>query len=158
MKTLANISAALVLLAASEAYAGELLVIVNDSNPVGAMIVSEVKKHFLKDKARWDFGQKVRPADSTYNGAARDAFLSNVLGMNALELVQMRAGVRPQDFLVGRRPWLQVQDLARERGEGLVDGVEALRPLRVSWRGVLAKTRIADESGARLRHVGVARR
>ena len=79
MKTLAKISGVLALLVAAQVNAGELVVIVNDSNPVSAMTVSEVRQHYLKGKARWDFGQKVRPADSTYDDAARNAFLARVL-------------------------------------------------------------------------------
>jgi hypothetical protein len=63
MKALAKICCVLAVLVISQAHAGELVVIVNDSNPITVMSRSEVKKHYLKDKERWEFGQKVRPAD-----------------------------------------------------------------------------------------------
>ena len=86
MKTLAKICGVLTLLVASLGHADELVIIVNDSNPVSSMTAAEVRKHFLKDTPRWDFGQKVRPADRTYNDAVRDAFLADVLGMTDIEI------------------------------------------------------------------------
>ena len=107
MKTLAKISGVLALLIAAQVNAGELVVIVNDSNPVSAMTASEVRQHYLKDKARWDFGQKVRPADSTYDDAARDAFLARVLNMTEIEIDRFWI---EQQYVKGGKPPASLDD------------------------------------------------
>ena len=86
MKTVTKICVVMTLLAASMSYAGELVIIVNTANPVDALTASEAKQYFLKNKARWPFGKKVRPSDYQDEKGMRDVFLSNVLAMNALEV------------------------------------------------------------------------
>ena len=86
MKTVVKIYVVAALLAASVSYAGELVIIVNAANPVDALTASEAKQYFLKNKARWAFGKKVRPSDYKDEKGMRDAFLTNVLAMNALEV------------------------------------------------------------------------
>lgn len=86
MKTAIKICYVTALLAASVSYAGELVIIVNAANPVDALTASEAKQYFLKNKARWPFGKKVRPSDYKDEKGMRDVFLSNVLAMNALEV------------------------------------------------------------------------
>ena len=107
MKTLAKICSVLAVLVMSQAHAGELVVIVNDSNPITVMSRSEVKKHYLKDKERWDFGQKVRPADCKYDDAVRNAFLSNVLGMTGIEIERFWI---EQQYVKGGRPPATLDD------------------------------------------------
>ncbi len=107
MKTLAKICAVLALMIVTQAHAGELVVIVNDSNPVNVMTRAEVRKHFLNDKARWDFGHKVRPADCKYDDAVRNAFLSSVLGMTDIEIERFWI---EQQYVKGAKPPATLDD------------------------------------------------
>ena len=107
MKTLVKTGALLTLLIASMAHAGELVVIVNDSNPADTMSASEVKEHFLKATARWQFGQKVRPADCKYDETLRGAFLANVLGMTDIEIDRYWI---EQQYVNGEKPPATLDD------------------------------------------------
>ncbi len=108
MKTLTTtLGAVLIWLAASLGHAGELAIIVNDSNPASAMSAFEVKQHYLKDTARWDSGQKVRPADCKYDASVRNAFLSNVLGMTDIEIDRYWI---TQQYVNGEKPPATLDD------------------------------------------------
>lgn len=107
MKTLAKICAVLALMIFTQANAGELVVIVNDSNPVSVMTRAEVRQHFLKDKTRWDFGQKIRPADCKFDEAVRNAFLSSVLGMTEIEIERFWI---EQQYVKGAKPPATLDD------------------------------------------------
>lgn len=70
---------------ASDASA-QLVVIVNDGNPVASLNQGDVRAYFMKVEPTWDNGEKVRPIDQTGNSAERTAFISEVLGMSDAEL------------------------------------------------------------------------
>ena len=133
MKTLAKISGVLALLVASQVNAGELVVIVNDANPVTAMTSSEVKQHYLKSKTRWEFGQKIRPADSTYDDDARNAFLARVLNMTDLEIE--RFWIEQQYVKGGKPPATLDDDSSVMRFVAKFDGAISFVP-RASLNGV----------------------
>ena len=94
-----GIALAALVLSASAAPAGELVVIVNAANPQAALDAKAVKSHFLKTIASWSNGEKVRPVDSAGDAGARAAFVTKVLGMS------------PSDF---ERYWLEKQYASAE--------------------------------------------
>ena len=98
IRTLGIALTALVL-SASAAPAGELVVIVNAANPQAALDAKAVKSHFLKTIGAWSNGEKVRPVDSAGDAGARAAFVTKVLGMS------------PSDF---ERYWLEKQYASAE--------------------------------------------
>ena len=77
-----GIALAALVLSASAAAAGELVVIVNAANPQAALDAKAVKSHFLKTIGSWSNGEKVRPVDSAGDAAVRAAFVTKVLGMS----------------------------------------------------------------------------
>jgi ABC-type phosphate transport system substrate-binding protein len=62
-----------------------IVVIVNSSNPVENLSLSELKKLFLSDRSRWDTGKSVAPVIVTAGAPERTAFLKIVCGMNDSE-------------------------------------------------------------------------
>ena len=94
-----GIALAALVLSASAAQAGELVVIVNAANPQAALDAKAVKSHFLKTIGSWSNGEKVRPVDSAGDAGARAAFVTKVLGMS------------PSDF---ERYWLEKQYASAE--------------------------------------------
>lgn len=58
-----------------------IVVIVNSSNPVDNVSMSELKKLFLSDRDRWDTGKSVAPVMVVAGSAERTAFLKIVCGM-----------------------------------------------------------------------------
>ena len=65
------------------ALAGDpIVVIVNGSNPVSDVSLSELKKLFMSDKSRWDTGKAVAPVMVTAGQPERAAFLKAVCGMS----------------------------------------------------------------------------
>jgi len=94
-----GIALAALVLSASAAPAGELVVIVNAANPQAALDAKAVKSHFLKTIGSWSNGEKVRPVDSAGDAGARAAFVTKVLGMS------------PSDF---ERYWLEKQYASAE--------------------------------------------
>lgn len=77
-----GIALAALMLSASAAPAGELVVIVNTANPQATLDAKAVKSHFLKTIGAWSNGEKVRPVDSAGDAGARAAFVTKVLGMS----------------------------------------------------------------------------
>jgi ABC-type phosphate transport system substrate-binding protein len=59
-----------------------IVVIVNSSNPVSNLTMSELKKLFLSDRSRWDTGKAVAPVMVMAGAPERTAFLKIVCGMN----------------------------------------------------------------------------
>lgn len=59
-----------------------IVVIVNASNPVDNLSVSDLKKLFLSDRSKWDTGKSVAPVMVTAGAPERTAFLKIVCGMN----------------------------------------------------------------------------
>jgi ABC-type phosphate transport system substrate-binding protein len=59
-----------------------IVVIVNASNPVGNLSMSELKKLFLSDRSRWDTGKSVAPVMVSAGAPERTAFLKIVCGMS----------------------------------------------------------------------------
>jgi hypothetical protein len=94
-----GIALAALVLSASAAQAGELVVIVNAANPQAALDAKAVKSHFLKTIGSWSNGEKVRPVDSSGDAGVRAAFVTKVLGMS------------PADF---ERYWLEKQYASAE--------------------------------------------
>lgn len=133
MKTVAKIFGVLALLVVSQAHAGELVVIVNDSNPVAQMTRAEVKQHYLKNKTRWDFGQKVRPADCKYDEAVRNAFLSNVLGMTDIEI---------------ERFWIEQQYVRGEKPPATLDDASSIMRFVAKFDGAISFVERASLNGA----------
>jgi ABC-type phosphate transport system substrate-binding protein len=65
------------------AAAGDpIVVIVNGSNPVDNLSVSDLKKLFLSDRSKWDTGKSVAPVMLTAGAPERTAFLKIVCGMS----------------------------------------------------------------------------
>lgn len=59
-----------------------IVVIVNVSNPVENLSLSELKKMFLSERSRWDTGKSVAPVIVTAGAPERKAFLKIVFGMS----------------------------------------------------------------------------
>jgi ABC-type phosphate transport system substrate-binding protein len=65
------------------AAAGDpIVVIVNASNPVDNLSVSDLKKLFLSDRSKWDTGKSVAPVMVAAGAPERTAFLKIVCGMS----------------------------------------------------------------------------
>lgn len=62
--------------------ADSIVVIVNSSNPVENLSVSDLKKLFLSDRSKWDTGKSVAPVMPGPGAGERTAFLKAVCGMN----------------------------------------------------------------------------
>ena len=86
MKTIVQYLCVLTLLwmGTSTAYAGEMSVIVNNSNAVTTVSVAEAKEYFLQNRT-WALGRRVRPTDNQGNEDMRNAFLLKVLNFSAIE-------------------------------------------------------------------------
>jgi ABC-type phosphate transport system substrate-binding protein len=67
---------------AALAASDPIVVIVNSSNPVENLSMSELKKLFLSDRSRWDTGKSVAPVMEAAGAPERTAFLKIVCGMN----------------------------------------------------------------------------
>lgn len=63
-----------------------IVVIVNSSNPVGDLSVSDLKKMFLSDRSRWDTGKSIAPVMPAAGAPERTAFLKIVCGMSDADL------------------------------------------------------------------------
>ena len=133
MKTLKIIVGMFAVLSASLVHADELVVIVNDSNPVSTMSASAVKQHFLKDKKVWEFGQKVRPADCTFDEDARLVFLSKVLGMTEIEI---------------ERYWIEQQYVKGEKPPSTMDDDSSVMRFVAKFDGAIAFVERGSLSGA----------
>jgi ABC-type phosphate transport system substrate-binding protein len=59
-----------------------IVVIVNISNPVDNLSMSELRKIFLSDRDRWGTGKSVAPVMVTVGAPERTAFLKIVCGMS----------------------------------------------------------------------------
>jgi ABC-type phosphate transport system substrate-binding protein len=59
-----------------------IIVIVNASNPVDNLSMSELKKLFLDDRDRWDTGKSVAPVMVAAGARERAVFLKIVCGMS----------------------------------------------------------------------------
>lgn len=79
-------AATLLVLCTAAAPAAEVVVIVNEANPVASLTPKQVKGHFLKNPATWADGSRVRPVDRAAADPGRTAFLSQVLDMSSAEL------------------------------------------------------------------------
>ena len=137
MKTLIKISSVIALLTASLCHAGELAVIVNASNPVDALSPIEVKQYYLKHKARWAFGKKVRPSDYKDEKGMRDAFLSNVLSMSAQEI---------------ERYWIEQQYARAEKPPATLDDDSAVVRFVKKFEGGIGfvdRNSVDDSSGVK---------
>lgn len=66
----------------AQAAGDPIVVIVNSSNPVDNLSMSELKKLFLSDRDRWDTGKSVAPVMVVAGAPERTAFLKIVCGMN----------------------------------------------------------------------------
>lgn len=66
----------------------EMVVIVNNSNPVSTMKKIEVKLYYMrKIKKSWpDLGKSIQPAGLSEDNAARQEFLSTIMKMNQGQL------------------------------------------------------------------------
>ncbi|MGB7129682.1 MAG: hypothetical protein WBD59_02665, partial [Candidatus Sulfotelmatobacter sp.] len=62
-----------------------IVVIVNSSNPVSNLTISDLKKLFLSDRSRWDTGKAVAPVMVGPGAPERTVFLKIVCGMNDAE-------------------------------------------------------------------------
>jgi ABC-type phosphate transport system substrate-binding protein len=87
----------------------ELLVIVHSSNSSTSLDKGAVRAHFLKQKAEWSDGAKVRPADQ--DSDLKGSFVSKVLGMTSTEY---------------ERYWLERKYAAAEAPPKKVDDDEAM--------------------------------
>ena len=133
MRTLTTIGGVLALLAASLSHAGELAVIVNDSNPASTMSTSEVKQYYLKGTTRWQFGQKVQPADCRVDEGLRNAFLSNVLGMSEIEI---------------ERYWIEQQYVKGEKPPADLDSDSSVMRFVAQFDGAIGFVERASLAGA----------
>ncbi|MGH9389311.1 MAG: hypothetical protein ACRD1Z_06820 [Vicinamibacteria bacterium] len=79
-------AATILVLGTAAASAAEVVVIVNEANPIGSLTAKQVKGHFLKNPATWGDGSRVRPVDRAASDPNRAAFLSEVLDMSSAEL------------------------------------------------------------------------
>ncbi|HTU41930.1 MAG TPA: substrate-binding domain-containing protein [Candidatus Aquilonibacter sp.] len=68
-----------------QAAGDPIVVIVNSSNPVSNLTISDLKKLFLSDRSRWDTGKAVAPVMVGPGAPERSAFLKVVCGMNDAE-------------------------------------------------------------------------
>jgi ABC-type phosphate transport system substrate-binding protein len=68
-----------------EAAGDPIVVIVNSSNPVSNLTISDLKKLFLSDRSRWDTGKAVAPVMVGPGAPERTVFLKIVCGMNDAE-------------------------------------------------------------------------
>ncbi|MGA8272352.1 MAG: substrate-binding domain-containing protein [Candidatus Sulfotelmatobacter sp.] len=66
----------------AQAAGDPIVVIVNSSNPVDNLSMSELKKLFMSDRSKWDTGKAVAPVMVTAGAPERTAFLKIVCGMN----------------------------------------------------------------------------
>jgi ABC-type phosphate transport system substrate-binding protein len=66
----------------AQAAGDPIVVIVNSSNPVDNVSMSELKKLFMSDRSKWDTGKAVAPVIVTAGAPERTAFLKIVCGMN----------------------------------------------------------------------------
>jgi ABC-type phosphate transport system substrate-binding protein len=71
---------------AAHASGDPIVVIVNGSNPVENLTVSELKKLFLSDHGRWDTGKSVVPVIPAAGAPERAVFLRIVCGMSEADL------------------------------------------------------------------------
>jgi ABC-type phosphate transport system substrate-binding protein len=85
MAMLAAAVCALLLAAPKESSAAgseALVVIVNSSNPVDNVTMSDLRKLFLSERDRWETGKSVAPVLLTAGQPERVAFLKEVCGMS----------------------------------------------------------------------------
>jgi ABC-type phosphate transport system substrate-binding protein len=61
---------------------GPIVVIVNESNPVQNLSLSDLRKIFLSDRSRWETGKTIAPVIIAGGAPERYAFLKTVCGMN----------------------------------------------------------------------------
>jgi hypothetical protein len=99
--------------------AGELVVIVNKSNPTAAMNKDDVKTHYLKKQAGWSNGEKLRPID-TESSDVRTAFIKTLLGMGTEDL---------------ERYWLELRYQKAEAPPKRVDGDAAVIKFVANFKG-----------------------
>jgi ABC-type phosphate transport system substrate-binding protein len=99
--------------------AGELVVIVNKTNPTSAMSRDEVRNHYLKKQSSWRNGEKLRPVDTEASGL-RDAFVRKLLGMSSEEL---------------ERYWLELKYQKAEAPPKRVDGDGAVIKFVAAFKG-----------------------
>jgi sirohydrochlorin ferrochelatase len=83
---LAIAAGALLIVPPAEAGGDPIVVIVNASNPIDNLSLTELKKLFLSDRSRWDTGKPVAPVMPAAGAAERTAFLKAVCGMSDAEL------------------------------------------------------------------------
>lgn len=77
MKTMILMLAALLALYGRPVQAQEVVVVVNDANPVSALTVDKASQMFLKKLTKWDYGVAVQPVDLD-NGQTRERFSKKV--------------------------------------------------------------------------------
>jgi ABC-type phosphate transport system substrate-binding protein len=68
-----------------QAAGDAIVVMVNASNPVENLSLSELKKLFMSDRSKWDSGRAVAPVMVSPGAPERTAFLKIVCGMNDAE-------------------------------------------------------------------------
>ena len=66
----------------TQAAGDPIVIIVNQTNPVDNLSMSELKKIFMSDRSRWDSGHAVAPVMVVPRVPERIAFLKIVCGMN----------------------------------------------------------------------------
>jgi ABC-type phosphate transport system substrate-binding protein len=66
----------------AQAAGDTIVVIVNVSNPVQNLSMSELKKLFMSDRSKWDTGKAVAPVMVAAGAPERTAFLKIVCGLN----------------------------------------------------------------------------
>lgn len=72
--------------AATSDASAQLVVIVNDGNPVVSLSQSDVRAYFMKLEPTWDNGERVRPIDQVGTSAERTAFVADILRISEAEL------------------------------------------------------------------------
>ena len=72
-------------LATRQAHA-QVVVIVNEANPVASLTKADAKAFFMKSSGSWKHGEKVRPVDYAADAPERAVFLKAVLGLSASEV------------------------------------------------------------------------
>lgn len=62
---------------------GDILIIANDSVPVGSLTLAEAQELFLKDRVYWQSTSKATPVNAPEGSVLREDFLRRVLKMSA---------------------------------------------------------------------------
>jgi hypothetical protein len=66
--------------------AAQVVVIVNQENPVASLTKNDTKAYFLTNSGAWKGGERVRPVDQPADSPDRIVFLQQVLGLTSAEV------------------------------------------------------------------------